>query len=93
MRAALAKRLDALEPRESAIYVPNVIAVAHDETAADALVRFRRDYAGRIPSNHRVIVLPARVTTPEDELDFARRFLVQQTQLVASSKTLPPKNG
>lgn len=92
MRAALAKRLDALEPREPSVAVPNVVTVAHGETAAEALARFGRDYAGRIPKHHRVIVLPARVDSPEAEATFAARFYAHQTKLVASAKSARPKD-
>lgn len=87
MRAALSKRLDALEPREPSVVVPNVVTVAYDETAADALARFRRNYAGQIPKRHCVIILPARIDSPESKADFEVRFYSHQNQLVAEAKS------
>lgn len=92
MRAALTKRLAALEPRSPFVAVPNVVTVAHDETAAEALERFGREYAGRIPKHHCVIVLPARIDSPEAEADFATRFYISQNALIADAKSARPKD-
>lgn len=80
-------RLAKLEPRAALVVIPNVISVRHDETADDALTRFRAEYGMTIKGHHGVIIVPARIDTPEAEADFAARFYLNQTQLVANARS------
>lgn len=91
MRAALAKRLANLEPRPIVIDVPHVVTVARDETAADALARFRTEHVGRIALRHGLIVVPAQIETLEEEAAFEVAFFAQQTKSVADARSAPLK--
>jgi hypothetical protein len=91
MSRAFANRVAKLETRVSSIVIPNVISVRYDETAADALARFRAEHGAKITAHHGVIIVPARIDTPETEADFAARFYVHQTQLVANAKSARPR--
>jgi hypothetical protein len=66
--------------------VPNVLHVERGETIADAARRFDAAYPNR-PSHHRLIVVPARDRTPEDEAYFNAKFFAQQTKLIADAKS------
>lgn len=89
---SLASRIAKLEPRTAAVTIPNVISVRHDEAAADALTRFRAEHGAKIRGYHGLIIVPARIDSPEAEADFAARFYINQTQLVANAKSARPKD-
>jgi hypothetical protein len=87
MSRAMLNRLAKLEPRAAIVTIPNVISVRYDETAADALARFRAEHGAKITGYHGVIILPERIDSSEAEADFAARFYLNQTQLVANAKS------
>lgn len=87
MSRAMLNRLAKLEPRAVVKTIPNVILVRYDETAADALARFRAEHGTKITGHHGLIVLPDRIATPEAEADFVVRFYSQQRQLAGKTKT------
>ncbi len=91
MSRAMLNRLAKLEPRAAMVTIPNVISVQYDETAADALARFRAEHGAKITGYHGVIILPERIDSPEAEVDFAARFYNQQRQLVAAAKSAARK--
>jgi hypothetical protein len=85
-------RLAKLEPRAAVVTIPNVISVRYDESAADALARFRAEHGAKITRYHGLIVVPARIDSAEAEADFDARFYINQTQLVASAKSARSKD-
>lgn len=91
MSRAMLNRLEKLEPRAAMFTIPNVISVQYDETAANALARFRAEHGAKIKGYHGVIILPERIDSPEAEADFAARFYNQQRLLVAAAKSAPRK--
>lgn len=92
MSRAMLNRVAKLEPRAASIVIPNVVSVRYDETAADALARFRAEHGAKITGRHGVIILPERIDSPEAEADFAARFYINQTQLVANAKSARTKD-
>lgn len=86
MSRTLAARVARLEPRPVRQSAPHVLSIGPGETVEAALAQFRIRHAGEIERRHGLIVLPARIETPEDEAVFAVRFHAQQMQLVATAK-------
>ena len=87
MIRALAKRLDKLEAIERPITrAPNVLQVHREETIADALARFAATHPDT-PRGHRLLIVPCRDRTAEEDADFAVRFKVQQRQLIADAQS------
>jgi hypothetical protein len=90
VRRALAKRIDKLEDAgKPVVRAPHVLHIRHGETTADARARFSAAYPD-LPRGHRLLIVPNRVRTVEDEADFARRFKVQQEALVAEARSSRP---
>lgn len=86
MSRALAARLTRLEPRPVRQSAPHVLSIGRGETVEAALAQFRIRHAGEIERRHGLIILPARIDTPEDEAVFEVRFHAQQMQLAATAK-------
>lgn len=92
MSRSIANRIAKLEPNVAPVSVPHVVTVQRGESSADALARFRAEYAGKFPKRHGLIVVPATVETPEDAAAFAIEFQAQQSQLVATARSASIKD-
>lgn len=92
MRSNLANRLAKLEPKPRSILIPTVVQVGRDETTGEALSRFHARFAGKLPPRHAMLVVPRRDSTAEDDADFAVKFAVQQTKLVADVRSIRLKD-
>lgn len=86
MRRLLSNRIEKLEAiGKPVIRVPDVLHVRRDETTADALARFEALY--RLVRGHRLLIVPARDRTFEDEADFDVKFRAHQLKLIADAKS------
>lgn len=93
MASAIARRVARLEaPKLPKRVVPHVVRVADGETKAEAYARHSAAW-GRIPTGHRFLVIPARVSGDEAAEAFDRDFYDQQTRLIADAKSERPKEG
>lgn len=92
MNRALAKRLAKLETASEpkAPPVPNVLHVEPGETIAEAARRFDAQYPKRL-KQHRLLVVPRRDQTAEDDADFAVRFEAQQRRSLAEAQSVRKK--
>jgi len=86
MRRRLSNRIDKLEAvGKPVVRVPDVLHVARGETVAEAMSRFAALYG--VPRGHRLLVVPARDRSAEDETDFDAKFHAHQTKLIADAKS------
>lgn len=93
MRSALARRIAKLEPRVIPQPVPHVCMVPHGESAAVAIDAFKHRHRAKLKPYHALIVVPDRVTTPEQEAEFKARFHAHQTRLVAEARSSRSKEA
>lgn len=86
MRRLLSNRIDKLEAiGKPIVRIPDVLHVGRHETTAEALARFEELY--RMVRGHRLLVVPERDRTAEDEADFNAKFFAQQSKLIADAKS------
>ncbi len=90
---SLARRIAKLEPRIIPQPVPHVCIVPNGGTAAEAIDAFKRRHAAKLKPNHALIIVPDRVTTPEQEAEFKARFHEHQKRLVAEARSSRPKEA
>jgi hypothetical protein len=90
---SLARRIAKLEPRIIPQPVPHVVMVPHGDTAAAAVAAFKQRHAAKLKPYHALIIVPDRVTTPEQEADFKARFHEHQKRLVAEARSSRPKEA
>lgn len=93
MKSALARRIAKLEPRIVRQPVPHVCIVPNGGTAADAIATFKHHHRAKLKPYHALIIVPDRVTTPEQEADFKARFHEHQKRLVAEARSSRPKEA
>lgn len=93
MKSALARRIAKLEPRIIPQPVPHVCVVPNGGTASEAIGEFKRRHAAKLKPYHALIVVPDRVTTPEQEADFKARFQAHQARIVAEARSARPKEA
>ena len=87
MRQSLANRLDKLEAAgRPVVRVPSVLHVGRDETSAEARARFAAAFPD-VPRGHRLLIVPCRDQTAEDDADFEARFQAQQDASIANAKS------
>lgn len=84
---SLARRIAKLEPRIVPLPVPHVCIVPPGGTAAEAIGAFKHRHRAKLKPYHALIVVPDRITTPEQEADFKARFHAHQTRLVAEARS------
>ena len=89
----LAKRVGRAEGRDNPpATIPNVLHVEPGETIDAALRRFANRYPNA-PRQHRLLVVPQRVQTAEDQAAFAERFKAQQDRSLAAARSAKPKEA
>ena len=89
----LAKRVGRAEGRDKPpVAIPNVLHVRRGETIDEALARFGATYPNP-PRQHRLLVVPERDRTDEDNADFERRFKAQQLKSQADARSANPKEA
>lgn len=91
MARAFANRIARLESIASPPPpVPHVLKVQHGETKAEALERFRAQFAGR--RRHGLLVVPARVS-PEHRDEWKRAFKARSIRLVEEARSQRIEEG
>lgn len=90
---SLARRIAKLEPRIIPQPVPHVCIVPNGSTASEAIGEFKRRHAAKLKPYHALIIVPDRVTTPEQEAEFKARFHEHQKRLVAEARSSRPKEA
>jgi hypothetical protein len=84
---SLSRRIGKLEAaRKPIVRVPHVIRVSRCETTDEARAGFAKSHPD-IPCGHRVLIVPCRDRTPEDDADFATKFKEQQSKLIAIARS------
>jgi hypothetical protein len=87
MSGSLANRIAKLEPRAIPHLIPHICIVPYGSSAVEAIAAFRQLHGRNLRACHALIIVPERITTPEQQAEFASCFRARQNRLVTEARS------